>query len=213
VLTKRLGLGFVAVHVSNPFHQGFRGQVKWREEKRVVPLDKGETSRDELFLVVFVKLQGGLHRMIVTTAVVERVGENPQIYPFLAQGFGFRICPLIEPATDLIFPSALLDVFVRSVVDIDVGVQFVISAPDLLLGQFTLGIHQFVPSAAHAHEEDMDEGVVEPVKFDLKGCLFSDLAEMGELGKDVRSEDVFSTFGSVCSPDLGAISSLGTNRT
>ena len=53
----------------------------------------------------------------------------------------YRVYPLIKLAADPTLLRALLNVFVRSVVDIGVYVGFVMVVPDLLFGGLPLCIH------------------------------------------------------------------------
>src|SRR5205814_7286470 len=100
-----------------------------------------------------------LHSETISATVVLRVVENPEVDVLPAEDLVRRVCPLVPSAADPAYPRALLDIPVRAVVDIRVGVRFLIVLLDLLLGVLELGIHQFVPLTTGPHEKDTDKSI------------------------------------------------------
>lgn len=78
-----------------------------------------------------------LHRETVSTAIAHKVAHDPRIYIFPARDPELRvISPVVQPivANLALYGTRLDDVFVRTVIFIDVGVGFpIILVLDLVL--------------------------------------------------------------------------------
>src|SRR5437773_1941082 len=109
-------------------------------------------------------------------AIVLRIAENPEIDVLPAEDSVRRVCPLVPSSADPAHLGPQLDVFVRAIVKIGVGVGLLMVSPDLLLVILGWGINQLVPPTTRPHGKDADERIVEPVEPNLKGRSVSNPA-------------------------------------